>query len=182
VPVKVYTKDNDKAWRELRERVRGLNGRYLSVGVQGERAQEPHPEARGGPPRITLGELAAAHELFPPPGVPRRPFIGPVFDAERTALKNGFTAAGRAVVFGEMTKRALQAFGDSVVEKVKQRILAGQVTPALAASTAAAKGDDRPLYETGALAEAITAEIGSKGNLRTAASATMRDGPQYGED
>jgi hypothetical protein len=127
----------------------------LRVGVIGTGAGE----SRDG---VTTADLAAIHEFGTRDGhIPERSFIRSTTAAKQPEIKALFRKGLEAVVKGKATPdKVLNVVGAFIAAEIKKTVTTGAgVSPALADSTIAAKGSDRPLVDTGRLINAVSYAI-----------------------
>lgn len=127
-----------------------LAGAELRIGVQGDEAAAQHPNSD-----MTVGALAEKHELGL--GVPERSWLRAWFDRNQEKCQAETAAAMQLVMTKKLSrKKAMEQLGYKWVELIRDDIVSGKVTPALAASTIKRKGHGVVLWETGTLTNAIT--------------------------
>lgn len=153
-PGTVKITDSDPGFRRLAGELGEMGS--VVIGVQGEEAAQAHP---GG--SLTVGQLAAAHELGLVPGAPPRSWLRAFMDANVDRLKAETASELRLVLSGGKTrKQALQDLGYKWTAEIRDRIWRGEVQPALKASTVQRKrGEWRPLLDTGTLMNSITYRV-----------------------
>lgn len=146
-------------WEEVRRKVAELGRAHVRAGVVGQEAHRQHAGSN-----LTIGQLAILHELGnPSTNLPARSFV-------RSTLENATVAAEFAVLETKLVGQviagvldrdtALRQLGTWISDKIRQRILAGEIRPSLAPATVARKGgESRPLVESFELVEAIGYEI-----------------------
>jgi len=147
------TKD-DRIWRQLRQKIKGIARAKVRVGVIGNKRHV------GG---ISMAELAAIHEFGAPnAGIPARPFLVPTFQLKRSELV-AFTEKLARKLLNESIdiEQALGLLGAWAAAAVKKTITSQMVTPRLADSAAgrrtiARKGSSVTLVDTGQLLNSIT--------------------------
>jgi hypothetical protein len=150
---------NLDGWNRVRARVTDMGRATLRVGVVGEAAHRTHSRSN-----LSLGILAIIHELGNPrTGLAARSFVmstlelpdvqAHIVDMERRLLPE--------VMFGRMSRDvALAEIGEYVAERIRARMLNGEIRPDIMPSTIAAKGgDDRALVATHELVEGVGFEI-----------------------
>ncbi len=131
-------KDRDRGYRKL---IKDLAGVELTIGVQGEDAEKPHPSSE-----LTVGELAAIHELGL--GVPERSWLRSWVDKNQALMEADLAIAWRRIAGGESRRKVMNEVGAKWVLDIQEGIISGEITPALAPSTIAQKGFDTPLVDT----------------------------------
>ncbi len=156
--------DRDRGWRELRRKAAVLNGKAVLVGVQGAKANAPHP----GSKKLTVGDVAAINEYgaeVKMPGgkvviIPERSFIRATFDEHAADISRRATLLGRAVLLTKITPdQASELLGMYIVGLMQQRIADG-VPPPNAPSTIKRKKSSKPLIGVhNTLRASITHEI-----------------------
>ncbi len=139
-------RDKDRGYRKL---IRDLAGVELTIGVQGDEAQKPHPSSE-----LTVGEIAAIHELGL--GVPERSWLRSWVDQNGPTMEADLAVAWQRIAGGESRRKVMDSVGDKWVRDIQERILAGEITPALAPSTVAEKGHSVPLVDTMTFITSIT--------------------------
>lgn len=153
---------DDRAWKELRRKVIEMAaGSRVKVGVLSEAGGDKEHNDDG----ITLVELAAIHEYgSPAANIPERSFIRRTFSEKAEELAKMQEKLVAAIVNRKMDVRtALEALGQWGAAEVKKTIKTGpHIPPPLKKKTADRKGSDRPLVDTGLLANSVThvVEIG----------------------
>lgn len=153
------TKD-DRVWRRLREKIKGISKAHVRVGViDGGRAH-------GG---ITMGELAAIHEFgAPAAGIPERSFLRFTFKARAEDLAKIAERLARGLLAEKIElKAALGVLGAWGAAAVKKSITARIIRPQLIESeagrrTIARKGSSTTLVDTGQLVNSITWALGKE--------------------
>lgn len=149
---------NLDGWQRIRARVTEMGRAHLRVGVVGEAAHRTHTESS-----LTLGQLAILHELGNPrTGLVARSFVmstlelpdvkAHVADMERRLLGE--------VLLGRISRDvALAEIGEYIAERIRRRMLSGEIRPDIAESTKQAKGDDRVLISSHELVEGVGYDI-----------------------
>lgn len=148
---KITTRDQGytKTLRLLRQA-----GLSLTLGVQGPQAAAEHRDPDGASSGLTVGELAAIHELGL--GVPERSWLRAWFEENHKRVVEDLRTGLVQVVAGRMTVDQLgEVLGVRYVGDIQARISNG-IPPPLADSTIARKGSSVPLIDTGQLRSAIT--------------------------
>lgn len=160
------TTADDRVWRRLREKVRGIDKRFVKVGVIGSGAGQAYDD---GP---TVAEVAAFHEFGSKDGQhpPERSFIRRTFfekRAQHVALLHRLT---RLILADKLdAERALGLLGSWAVDAIKATIRA-RIPPPLKPetikrkTTKAGKKGDIPLIDTGRLLGAISWALSNKGD------------------
>lgn len=152
----VKVTDKDLGYQRTLQVFRNL-GLSLTLGVVGDKATEPHKDADGKPSGITVGELAAIHELGL--GVPERSWLRAWFEANHRTVIVDVKAGLAQVVQGRLTHEGLlELLGNKYAAQIKARIIAG-VDPPNAESTIQRKGSSTPLIDTGQLLSSIGYEV-----------------------
>jgi phage gpG-like protein len=132
---------------------------FVKAGVVGEKASADH----GG---ITDGDLAMVHEFgatIERGGetitIPERSFIRSSFDTGRAAYVEQLRRRIQDVYDGKGTiAQALAALGEAMSTDMRKRIDSGELPP-IKPETAARKGSDQPLVDTGRLRDSIAQEV-----------------------
>lgn len=142
---------NDKVWKKLLKRVGLLAHARVRVGVLSGSGGDSPTESG-----LTMLDIAMIHEFgAPKAGIPERSFIRLTFEMDQSKLAKFTARLARLIILGEVSvERALSLLGEFGVSRVKKTIIDG-VSPALAASTIAAKGSSKPLVNTGQLLNSI---------------------------
>ncbi len=151
--------DRDTGFREFFKGLKALGELRAKVGIQEPEASSGH---EGG---ITFVELGAIHEFgAPAANIPQRSFLRSTADINDRKYRAGL---GKVVKAGKEDASkglaALGELGEQVRADVVSRIFGGEIEPPLAPATVARKGEATPLFDTGALANSITAKVGPKG-------------------
>lgn len=148
-------RDVDHGYRKFFQRA--LMGRpmVVTVGVQGEQAEEDHDG-------ISNVRLAGVHEFgaeietrFGTVKIPERSFIRATVDANDGYKDLIRKLATRVASMKIGLPEALGILGEKVVSDMRTRIERG-IPPPNAASTIARKGSSKPLIDTGQLKNSIT--------------------------
>lgn len=144
----------DKGYNAWIKRLRKGAETVVAVGVQNPEAAEAHPNSD-----LTVGELAAVHE-FGSGLVPSRSFVRSTFDDNRSKYEQALKKSGREILKNRLTnvEGPLLRVGEVAKKDMVRKIEAG-IPPALSAATAAKKGSDLPLVDTGTLIDSITAKV-----------------------
>lgn len=149
--VKASVHDKDKGYAKLAADLDGMG--TVTLGVQGNEASAQHPNAG-----MSVGALATMHELGL--GVPERSWLRKWMDLNQARMLKETKTALKEVTAGRTTrKKALAALGYRWVVELRDWIAAGNVTPPISASWAAAKGHSIPLLDTATLVNAITYKL-----------------------
>lgn len=137
-------RDTDRGYARLLARLRRSERQalHLVVGIT-----ERHSE-------VLDAALAAE---FGTSTEPERSFLRAWFDTHRTENTARLRAAALRIVSGEPEAAVLEEIGAAMVDEIRGAMQAG-IAPALAPSTAAAKGTTVPLVG-GALEESLEAEV-----------------------
>lgn len=140
---------NDRVWRALRDRLRGVAKKRVKIGWLDDGSQ--HDD-------ISMAELAAIHEHGTEDGsIPAREPLRRTFEEDdgREDTKRMTERLARQVVAEKVdVDQALGILGDWGANQVKRRIKMG-LWPPLKPATVAAKGSSAPLIDTGALVNAV---------------------------
>lgn len=137
--------------------VSGLSGlATVAVGVHGEKANKTYPERPG----VTVGDVAYWHELGLVPGSPARRWLTGWLEAHQAMIVADAMACMMDVAFnGVGRKKAVQKLANKWAKHMQEWILAGNVTPANAESTAQKKGNSVPMVDTMEFITAIDGKI-----------------------
>ncbi len=145
----------DRGWNAIARKLLALSdGRVASVGVQGEQALADHDG-------LTNAELAAIHEYGTQDGtIPERSFLRSTEADEEDWISGELAKIAKEKVFkGKDPEGSILLMGEGFKAKVIKKIKAG-LEPPLADSTVAARGgSDTPLWDTGQLVNALSAEV-----------------------
>ena len=153
VVAKVKITDKDKGFAKFVGSLGEMGN--ITIGVQGKDATKPHPED----PRITVGELAAMHELGLR-GQKARSWLTRWVDENTQKMLQLSARQLKRVLKGDISRnKALIEMGYKWTEQMRQRMWDGKVTPDIAESTKRKKKDDRPLVEYGILHDSITYKV-----------------------
>lgn len=150
---------DDRVWRELQRKLKGLAKAHVRVGVLSSKGGNASHGSAGS---ISMLELFAIHELgSPAAGIParapiRKTFIDKKQEAERITAK-----LAKKLLANQIThKSALETLGLWGVAQVKNTVQKGaHLTPALKPATVASKGSTRPLIDTGRMINAVQHEV-----------------------
>lgn len=149
-------KDVDQGYQKTLHIFRNL-GLSLSLGVMGEAGARPHRDPNGKAGALTVGEVAAIHELGL--GVPERSWLRAWFEANHKMVIADVKAGMVQIAQGRLTPEALlDLLGQKYVGEIRKRIQAG-IDPPLAQETIDRKKSSTPLIDTGQLWSAITYEV-----------------------
>lgn len=149
-------RDTDKGYQKTLSVFKNL-GLSISVGVLGPPAEAAHRDQKGQAQAITVGEVAAIHELGL--GVPERSWLRAWFEANHRTVIADIKAGMVQIAQGRLTPEALlEVLGQKYVGEIRKRTQAG-IDPPLAQSTIDRKGSSTPLIDTGQLWSAITYEV-----------------------
>lgn len=112
--------------------------------------------------------VATIQELgYPAGNIPARPFLRPTVEQQRDAWKRTLAAGAKRVIAGKMTYSSmLGQFGMQVAGEISQTI-ASVTSPALKASTIAARKSRRaspgvstkPLVDTGLMIQSVSSKV-----------------------
>lgn len=155
---------DDRLWRELRRRVKGLGrGPRVRAGIVGAKADEVHDDGEGG--EITNAELGALHELGnPDTGLPARSWLVRTFELKGDELRamqlrvaNALFALGSRFTI----EQGLGMLGAWAAGALKATINDGLVVPRLEDSAAgrrtiARKGSTKTLVDSAQFVNSIT--------------------------
>jgi hypothetical protein len=150
---KVTITDRDRGFKKLAASLGEMG--QVTIGVQGKEAEARHPESED----ITLGELAALHELGLG-GQRARSWCRAWMDENEARMVRETAAQFRAVLARTQTRNAaLIKLGYEWTADMQKRMDDGRVTPPISAETAARKGHAKPLIDTYALRNAVTYRV-----------------------
>lgn len=145
---------NDRAERELFERMVKLKKLKLRVGYQFEEGKAIHPGSE-----VTVAKLAAILEFgSPEQGIPERSFIRSTIDDRQHEISGELEKQIERVVLGKQDPvGAYSEVGKLTVKLIRGKLLsAGSWADPLDIETVRQKGHGRPLYRRGVLAEALS--------------------------
>jgi hypothetical protein len=146
----VKIRQRDRGYRKL---VKELAGGEITVGVLGQKAEEPHPDSE-----LTVGQLAAVHELGL--GVPERSWLRSWIDGNQRRIEQLSEQVWENISSGRLSRKvALEQMAATLVQEIQENVLQGGITPPLAESTITRKGHDTPLVDTKTLVSAIDYEL-----------------------
>lgn len=141
-----------KEYADVVRELRALGEVYISVGIQGEDADDTYPNG------ATLVEVATANE-FGTDTIPQRSFIRSTFDEKRSDLAEFQRAQIAKVADGKITAEvANERIGLWAASQVQAKI-GSNIPPPNAQSTIDRKGSSATLIDTGAMRQAITHEV-----------------------
>ena len=162
----------DKGWNAIKSALTDMNDSYVKVGFVsgGKHGYKNHSDvpatkskakkvAKGNKSGdIDLASLAAVHE-YGTSKIPERPFMRQAFDKKNRDLTQ-FTAliVKRIGDQSETVHSGLSKLGVWMQGKVRLEIAQGSFA-ALAPATARAKGDPKPLIDTGRMRQAVDFEV-----------------------
>lgn len=146
------TTKNDRVWRQLREKIRGIAHKVVKVGWLSDGSMSLDG-------KISLADLALIQEIGTEDGhVPAREPLRRTFEEHegQAEVSRVCERLGRQLVAEKLeVERALEILGDYGANMVKRRIKMG-LPPPNAPSTVAAKGSSAPLIDTGYLVNGVT--------------------------
>lgn len=141
------TKDTDRGYRSMRERLDLMAGSYTKVGIQ-----VGSKEIDGITDLVTV---AAANE-FGTDTVPERSFMRSTFDEDKEQLATIKAAEAQAVLAGTKTvETSLALIGAYHAGRIQAKIHS-HPPPPNAPATIAAKGSTGTLIDSGQLVQSIT--------------------------
>lgn len=151
-------KVDDRVFKELREKIRGIGKAYVKVGVLEANGTTEAKDGDG----LTIAELAAIHEYGAPrANIPARSFIRRTFEESTGAesLRAFMVRTARGLIQEKLeVNQALNQLGAFAQSMIKNRIKE-HIPPPLKPATIKRKGSSTPLVDTGQLINAITWEI-----------------------
>lgn len=163
--VKVKVQEKGPGFKKMFE---DLAGGSITLGSQGPDAEKQHPDFDG-----TVGELMALHELGL--GVPERSWLRSWIDKNQRECQADMASAMQAILSGRKSrKQALEEIGYKWTNEMRGNIVDGKIQPAIAASTAKAKGHDTPLLDTAEGVNSITFKLFLK-NVKGIADKGVRE-------
>jgi len=156
-------KVNDNRLRTFRKRLKSLKGLSVTVGVQGDMAQEEHPEGA-----MTMATLAAIHEFGSEDGrhPPARSFLRSTFDENVRKYDQLMLKGAQKVEKGRAVAKAVMfQLGETVRADIIKKIKAG-IPPPLSQVTIDRKGSSVPLIDKGHLIGSITSVVHEGGKSK----------------
>lgn len=127
----------------------------ITLGVQGDEAEQAHPSSE-----LTVGQIAAVHELGLAPGAPQRSWLRGWVDENEKEMRRDAAEAVKKVLEGESRKKVFAPLGLKWAEGIRKRIREGRVPPPLSPTTIARRGGSwEPLYDTHTLHNAVTYKL-----------------------
>ncbi len=147
---KMVVQDRGPGFQQL---VADLAGAELTIGVHTEEGAQMHPDAD-----MTVGEVMALHELGLG-GQKERSWLRKFLDHNEARYTSMAAEAFRQIVAGGSRKKLTERLGYVITDEMRGNIADGKITPALAASTIAAKGHSIPLLATAKGVNAITFKL-----------------------
>jgi hypothetical protein len=147
---------DDRVWRKLRRKVRGIADVRVKVGVVGSGAGQEH----GG---STLAEIAAVHEYGSEDGhIPMRSFVRRTFELQLDELRGMQARVAKGLLSGKLdVDKGFGLLGLWGANAIKNTIRRALVEPKLQESEAGRrtierKGSSLTLVDTGMLINGIT--------------------------
>jgi len=154
---KVTITDRDRGFKKLAASLGEMG--QVTIGVQGKEAEvlhDPDPDAKDN---ITIGHLAALHELGLG-GQKSRSWCRAWMDANEARMVRETAAQFRAVLARTQTRNAaLIKLGYEWTADMQKRMDDGHVKPPISSETAARKGHTKPLIDTYTLRDSITYKV-----------------------
>lgn len=128
--------------------------------LQGESGfySEPHPNGRGA----TLAQVAVFNEYGTEQGIPARPFFKPAAKQSRQVIGKMFADKFKEILLQKTTVfKALEKISEKEAQWIRERILFNSYARTIpnAPFTQEKKGFNRPLYETGYLADNVEHKV-----------------------
>lgn len=165
--LKLKTKVTEKG-PGFRQMFEDLAGGSITLGSQGPDAEKQHPDYNG-----TVGELMALHELGL--GVPERSWLRSWIDKNQGRVKADMAQAMQEIISGRKSRKAaLEEMGYKWTEDMRANIVDGKIRPAIAASTAQAKGHNTPLLDTAEGVNSVTFKLFLK-QVKSIADKSVRE-------
>lgn len=132
---------------KLRKQLAAMGGKRITVGWQGASGAQEHIDGD-----VTVADVGLFME-FGTVNAPARPAVRTTLDRHEKAARDEIRRGLSDVIDGRATPEQVEErVGDLLVAKLRETIDdAKQWAEPLAPSTAAAKGHDRPLVDTGHL-------------------------------
>lgn len=166
------TKIIDKGWNSIKAALADVNDVYVKVGfvsggkhgyvkhldVPPDRKKSKKKSKTSKSSNIHLASLAAIHE-YGTSKIPERPFMRQSFDEKNRDWTNVTIRAINSITNGkESVHSGLSKLGQWMQGKVRLEIAKGGFT-ALAPATVRAKGDPKPLIDTGRMRQGVDYEV-----------------------
>lgn len=157
MPITAEMGEIDHGLKALMDRVREVDGDsetragFLGTG----KGSESHG-------KYTVAQIASVHEFGTADGrIPARPFVRTSFDANAAKYKTMLARVLKGFIEGKITLyKGLGLIGIQMSADQRAKIATGpHLQPALKPATIAAKGSDRPLIDTGQLANSTTYDV-----------------------
>lgn len=145
-----------------------IAGAEITVGVHGEEGAKMHPDAD-----LSVGEVMAMHELGLG-GQKERSWLRKFLDANEQKYTAMAAEAMKQILAGGSRKKLTEHIGYVVTDEMRGNIVSGKIEPAIAASTAAAKGHSIPLLASAAGVNAITFRLRLR-NIKGSGEAGTRE-------
>lgn len=156
--ISVDVKCDNSILQQIKNAMREMDDMHGEAGFY----QEMHPNGRGA----TAAEVANFNEygteMNGEPHIPARPFFKPAAKQSKASMKMSFDKIGFDILSG---KRSVLDGYDKLAKKqaawIKERILFNNYASRIpnAPSTVEQKGFNRPLYETGWLADNVRTKV-----------------------
>lgn len=139
-------KDIDLGWEKIIKNMKTLDKKVLKVGIQ-----EGDMSADG---KNTMAYIGSIHE-YGVEHIPQRSFIRSTLDDNSSQIANLSGQLGAKIIEGNQTpEQALNLIGLKVAGMIQEKITDGNFTP-LSPATVRAKGDNKPLIDTGRMRASI---------------------------
>lgn len=139
-------KDIDLGWEKIIKNMKTLDKKVLKVGIQ-----EGDMSADG---KNTMAYIGSIHE-YGVEHIPQRSFIRSTLDDNSSQIANLSGQLGAKIIEGKQTpEQALNLIGLKVAGMIQEKITDGNFTP-LSPATVRAKGDNKPLIDTGRMRASI---------------------------
>lgn len=141
---------------KLRAQLARLSKLDVFVGIQGEEARQPHPNADA-----TIGQVAVWNHAGTE-DIPARPFIDHGISLVKDKTREVAKKAIRALIDrrAATAEEALVPMGEMGAAAVREAIdTSREWAEPLAESTARRKGHDQPLLDTGTVRDSVTYEV-----------------------
>lgn len=140
-------KDIDLGWEKIIKNMKTLDKKVLKVGIQ-----EGDMSADG---KNTMAYIGSIHEYGAEHIIPQRSFIRSTLDDNSSQIANLSGQLGAKIIEGKQTpEQALNLIGLKVAGMIQEKITDGNFTP-LSPATVRAKGDNKPLIDTGRMRASI---------------------------
>lgn len=151
VDVDIVIKDFE--WKALKNKLHEMQTTHGEAGFY----SDPHPNGRGA----TMAEVATYNE-YGTKDIPARPFFAPAARQSRVVMSRMFVQRFQQILLNRTTvSKSLKELSDRQAEWIKERILFNTYARTIpnADFTISKKGFNRPLFETGYMADNVKTKV-----------------------